>query len=72
MSSHENCAEKSCCCKCKSQVELFKHPWNNTYKGSTSEPTGLYACTLPKDMSDMQEAIVFDRKHGSCECFLKR
>lgn len=57
----------SCCCNCKNQIELFKHPWNKIHKGSIMESTGMYACTLSFDSDGKQEGILYETKHGFCE-----
>jgi len=58
---------KQCCCNCKSQLKVYKHPWNeNDYaKGRVSELMG-YAC----DSSGMMpyNTVTFsDREHSLCE-----
>lgn len=52
----------NCCCNCENQVNIHKHPSNNTIgKGPMSEIMG-YGCTMFSDN------IVFsESKHGICE-----
>ena len=62
-----DCDKKYCCCKCKHQRELNKHPLNTNkdIKGSILESTGYYACLCP----ELEVDIIFDKKHGECEMF---
>lgn len=57
----------SCCCNCKHQLVLLRHPWNNIFKGSISEETGLYACKIFHEIDKNRKAVVYESKHGSCE-----
>ena len=60
--------KEPCCCNCRNQVELFKHPGNMVYRGSILESTGMYACTSPLNYEDEQyRGILFEEKHGLCE-----
>lgn len=61
------CKNKQCCCNCKYQLELFKHPFNKIHKGSIMDSTGLFACTFL-----VSEAIIFENKHGICEGYIKK
>lgn len=54
-----------CCCNCKNQIELFKHPSNKVNKGAISESTGMYACIAQFDGE--QEGVIFEKHHGFCE-----
>lgn len=70
----ENCQiEKfrGCCCACKNQVEIKKHPWNKSDgKGRISETMG-YGCSCP-DLTDgekLPQIIFFDENHGMCEMY---
>ena len=68
------CKNYICCCKCKFQVELLKHPWNKLKeaRGQISETFG-YGCKVfrfPEGKNKHSRKIVFsDRKHGMCELF---
>lgn len=56
-----------CCCKCKHQFKIYKHPWNKgKAKGSISELFG-YGCLAPEERT----IIFFDKEHGLCETFRK-
>ena len=61
-----------CCCNCKNQIELFKHPWNLINKGPISESTGMYACIASLDCDGKNEGVILERKHGFCELYVKR
>jgi len=53
--------EGRCCCNCKHQSIIYKHPLNRgEAKGSILEPMG-YVC------SGLDDKIFMDRKHGMCE-----
>lgn len=55
-----------CCCNCKYQKRVMKHPWNKgCAKGAISELMG-YACGSPL-YEGSGNVIFFDRKHGMCE-----
>ena len=56
-----------CCCTCTSQLILVKHPWNELYKGSMSEKTGLYACTIIHEVDKTNKAAISEKEHGCCE-----
>jgi len=52
-----------CCCHCKRQIKIMKHPWNKGEgKGRMSEVMG-YGCLK------VEEAIFFEKEHGMCECY---
>ena len=57
-----------CCCNCKFQLTLKKHPHNQGFgKGYMSENCG-YVCVHPfEDGSNSGNAIYFEKKHGFCE-----
>lgn len=60
----------ACCCNCKNQLVVTKHPWNKSrrFKGAASELTGLYVCKAFNDMDKNEfRASSFENKHGSCE-----
>ena len=62
-----------CCCNCKQQLELFKHPWNEgKYKGSISDSTKLYVCTTFHAQDKNYKGVLSDREHGMCECHISR
>ena len=56
-----------CCCNCKNQIELFKHPWNKVNKGAISESTGMYACIVQFDCDGEQKGVIFEKQHSFCE-----
>ena len=58
-----------CCCNCQFQIDIHKHPYNSTHKGSISESTGLYACTAFKDLYGEDNVILFENMHGFCELY---
>jgi hypothetical protein len=62
-----SCAK--CCCNCKSQIKVFKHPWNkDSYvKGSITELMG-YVC-ISAECNQENTGIFFDREHSLCECY---
>lgn len=61
-----NCANEMCCCKCKHQRPINKHPFNKGIaKGEVTEQLG-YVCLNP----DFAPTTIFlDREHGMCEMF---
>lgn len=61
-----------CCCNCKNQIELFKHPWNKVNKGAINESTGMYACIVQFDCDEVQKGVIFENKHGHCELYVKK
>lgn len=57
---------EGCCCNCKHQLILHKHPQNKEFgKGSIEETCG-YVCTEP-ELCDSKIGFYFDKKHGMCE-----
>ena len=54
----------NCCCECKFQHKVFKHPWNqNEYaKGSILDQMG-FICLIPGDRG----GTFIDREHSMCE-----
>ena len=68
-----------CCCKCKHQEKISKHPWNKEEfsKGSISESIG-WGCTVAMMMDDTDDdcsypKITFsDTEHGTCTVFQKK
>ena len=57
-----------CCCICKNQFTLHKHPWNkdNYAKGPVTEVMGWVCKT------DELGACFFDHLHGFCELFKRK
>jgi len=52
-----------CCCDCKHQREVFKHPFNVLIgKGSITELLG-YVCAFDGNL------IFKENIHGYCECY---
>ena len=64
--------ETPCCCGCRNQIELFKHPANNIHKGPISESTKMYACIVQLDCEEEQRGIIFEGKHGACELYISK
>jgi hypothetical protein len=62
----------SCCCNCRNQIELYKHPWNKVNKGSIMESTEMYACIVQFDCDKEYKGIIFEKKHGMCELHVRR
>ena len=74
-----------CCCSCKYQCSIRKHPWNKAdfAKGGMSEPIG-YGCTVfyvnhqidklegVQREGSLGNVIFSDRKHGMCEMYEER
>lgn len=58
-----------CCCTCKFQCTLFKHPWNTFLKGTMDESTGLYACLARYSLSGDAQGTIYESKHGLCELY---
>lgn len=58
----------NCCCNCKNQIRLFKHPKNTgIFKGLTTEESGYYSCRLP--ILACNKVIVYSSGHGACELY---
>ena len=58
-------SDKQCCCKCKFQHKVMKHPLNKEVgRGSISEVLG-YCCHAP----EIDDAVFFEQEHGICEMF---
>ena len=56
-----------CCCNCKYQVEVMRHPWNTSVggrmKGNITQNAG-WGCRPP----DFKEKIIFfEEQHSVCE-----
>lgn len=58
-----------CCCNCKWQSKLVKHPWNQgEFKGRISEQvkdsegTGMWVCTAQNGV-----AMTMNTEHSMCE-----
>ena len=59
-----------CCCNCRNQVVLHKHPLNKDIgKGEISEVMG-YVCIIP--MIGQRQGTFFDGKHGMCEMWVSK
>jgi hypothetical protein len=69
----DNCLKESdwkgCCCNCKHQVIIYKHPSNRDdyVNGSIMDQLG-YLCHIE---GDGNRAIFSDRKHSFCEAYEK-
>ena len=59
-----------CCCNCKNQIELFKHPWNKVNRGKVSDSTEMYACIAQFDCDNVRKGVLFESKHGMCEMYI--
>lgn len=62
----------SCCCNCKFQLELSKHPWNKINKGNVTESSDMYACIAQHYIEEKYKGTIFEEKHGMCEFHEKR
>ena len=61
----------SCCCNCKNQIELRRHPMNTNFgEGSIMDSCG-WVCLNP-ELTEGKCGIYFDRQHGICECHVRR
>lgn len=60
-----------CCCNCKHQAHVMKHPWNKgKAKGEVTEQMG-FACAPPDFIEDgIRKVIYMDSQHGLCEMHL--
>jgi hypothetical protein len=55
-----------CCCNCKHQTVVKKHPWNKgDGKGSVKDIMG-FACCNPMD-AEHGQIIFMDKQHSMCE-----
>jgi len=71
-----NCQKKNengmCCCTCKFQIEINKHPMNKgNSNGSISDVFG-YGCTTLGLMDKDNSVIFYETKHGMCEMYDKK
>ena len=59
----------SCCCSCKWQRQIVKHPWNKNpmAKGRITELMG-YGCAVP----EMPAIVFFDAEHSMCEMYTSK
>ena len=64
--------KNNCCCGCKYQLELFKHPFNNINKGKCTESTNMYVCIVEHDLKRNNKSTLFENKHGICEMHVKK
>jgi len=64
-----------CCCNCKNQQVIMKHPWNKgDGKGSVNQVMG-YGCHMKDfelDDNKRPRVIFFDTEHGMCEMHDKK
>lgn len=64
-----------CCCECKHQVTINKHPSNKSehLKGKITEVVS-YGCSYFYEASKGKENIIIsmESKHGECEGFIKK
>ena len=66
--------EGRCCCNCKFQMKLVKHPWNSDiiYKGRIIEQVmdtnghDMYVCVMDMALNG-DSAIAMDEEHSMCE-----
>ena len=66
---HESFRKGRCCCLCRFQVIVKKHPWNKgKAKGSILQTMG-YGCGADEDFEAPNRIIFSDSKHGDCEMF---
>lgn len=63
----ESNSKGKCCCNCKNQVKIMKHPWNKNdfANGHITEQIG-YGCAAPELAPNI---IFFDNAHGMCELY---
>ena len=63
----------TCCCNCKYQKKLFKHPWNSNYgKGRISEQMG-FVCTVGfSEDGDTETTVYYELEHGMCEMWQEK
>jgi len=72
MNKEKEICKTQCCCNCKNQIELYKHPCNKINKGSIMETTNTYACIVQFDCDKKYKGIIFEQKHGECELYISR
>lgn len=61
----------NCCCQCKFNIPIMKHPINmDIGKGNMSEQMG-YACIGFLSLNE-RIAHFFDKQHGLCELFIQQ
>ena len=64
-----------CCCNCKHQVKLMKHPWNKEFgKGSIMEQCGWVCVAQNGDEPKGEQVKVgfMDGEHSLCELHMPR
>jgi hypothetical protein len=61
-----------CCCNCRNQLELMKHPWNKQFQGSVTESTEMYVCTVQHIMDKDYKGTILEKKHGMCELHIPK
>jgi hypothetical protein len=68
--STERC-DRECCCNCANQIQLLKHPLNESehFKGQISESSGFYLCVadMNADGNSNRSGYVLEDRHGMCE-----
>lgn len=68
LNSKNKCKIQECCCNCKHQRELRKHPSNQSFgKGSIMDSCG-WVCLNP-EVTESILAIYSDKEHGLCELY---
>lgn len=58
----------SCCCNCKNQIELHKHPCNKDFGNSSITENCGWVCMAP-ELGEGKYGIYFDNQHGMCEMY---
>jgi hypothetical protein len=59
-----------CCCNCKNQLKLMKHPMNVVLgEGSITEQLGWVCAAQFEDGSNEGESYFMDNEHGMCEFY---
>ncbi len=57
-----------CCCNCKHQIQLRKHPFNSGFgSGSIMDVCG-WVCLGP-ELTGGTSGIYFEKEHGLCEMY---
>ena len=67
--------EGRCCCTCKYQIKLMKHPWNYDiiFKGRISEQVmdmngnNMYVCIMNNVLNGDNSVIAMSGEHDMCE-----
>lgn len=61
----------SCCCNCKHQIELRRHPMNSGFGEDSIMDKCGWVCLNP-ELTEGKSGIYFDKQHGMCECHVRR